>query len=175
MRKPISILIAGWLLIVALCIGCGMCGITGCRTVDLQKTTSNVDSTVAQKNTYDSTTASLYERLFSHYKEVAREYRPGKDCVIYKDGEPQIIQAPGQLIREVIRERSDGKEKATQNTTVSRTDSLLIALLSKDTTKEKETSSIPAWGWAVIGIVGYFLLKDLTSGGSFFKPKNRQL
>lgn len=174
MKKPINILVALWLIIVALCIACGMLGIGGCRTVDLQKTTATVDSTAAKKSSYDSTTASLYEKLFSHYKEVAREYRPGKDCVIYKNGEPQIIQAPGQLIREVIRERSDGKEKATQNTNVSRTDSLLIALLSKDTTKEKETSSIPVWGWAVIGIVGYFLLKDLLTGRSFFKPKNHQ-
>lgn len=130
----------------------------GCRTVDATKTTSTVDSTAGKKSTYDSSSYKLYEQLFQHYKEIAREYKPGRDTVIYVNGEAKLVQLPPQITREIIRENGQQMSKSSEGSTVSRTDSLLIELLRNNTSKEKETTSIPLWGWLLFGFIALLFI-----------------
>lgn len=145
-------------LLMAIAIVLLFASLGGCRTVDATKTTSMVDSTAGKKSTYDSSSYKLYEQLFQHYKEIAREYKPGRDTVIYVNGEPQVVQLPGQLVREIIRENGQQMSKSSEGSTVSRTDSLLVELLRNTSTKEKETTSIPVWGWLLFGFIGLLFI-----------------
>lgn len=163
MKKPINILLGVWFFIVVFVIACGMLGLSGCRTVDLFKTSSQVDSTGTQTTKYDSTGYRLYFDLLKHYKEITKEYKPGRDSIIYVNGEPKIITMPPQIIRERTIEHGEQTTHKEEKATVSKTDSLLYELLRTNATKDKDTSSIPVWGWIVFGALAYFLLKDLIS------------
>lgn len=169
MRKPINILLAIWLLLVLFVIGCGLLGMTGCRSVELQKSKTMVDSTASQKSTYDSSSSKVWDWLLQFGKITEKTYGQGRDTpIILKNGEVQIIQLPGQLIKERTIETRTEKASGEEKTQVSKTDSLLVELLRKDSSKEKESSSIPVWGWIAIAGVGYLLLRDLIQS-----PKNR--
>lgn len=149
--------ILAWLLLMVIFL-------PSCRTVDLAKTNTNTDSTAARKTSYDSSSYKLYEQLFAHYKEIAREYKPGRDTVIYVNGEAQVVQLPGQLVREIIREGGQQQTKAEESKQSSGTDSLLVELLKQQQTKDKDISSMPFWGWLLIGfmallfLLGFFLI-----------------
>lgn len=145
-------------LLMAIAIVLLIASLGACRTVDATKTSSAVDSTARQTKQYDSTSYKLYEQLFAHYKEIAREYKPGRDSVIYINGEPQVVQLPGQLVREIIREGGQQQTKGEEKTQVSKTDSLLVEVIRTFSTKEKETSSIPVWGWLLFGFVGLLFI-----------------
>lgn len=146
------------IVLMAVAIVLLLASLGGCRAVETTKTASTVDSTATQKNTYDSSSYKLYEQLFQHYKEIAREYKPGRDTVIYVNGEPQVVQLPPQIIRETIRENGQQMSKTSEGSTVSRTDSLLVELLRNNSTKEKETTSIPVWGWLLFGFIGLLFI-----------------
>lgn len=131
----------------------------GCRTVDATKTTSTVDSTATQKNTYDSSSTKVWDWLLQFGKITEKTYSQGRDTpIILKNGEVQFIQLPGQLIKERTIETRTEKASGEENTNVSRTDSLLVELLRNNTSKEKETTSIPVWGWLLFGFIGLLFI-----------------
>jgi hypothetical protein len=149
-------------LLMAIAIVLLIASLSGCRTVDATKTSSTVDGTAGQKSTYDSSSTKVWDWLLQFGKMTERSYSQGRDTpIILQNGEVQFIQLPGQLITERTIETRTEKASGEESTTLSRTDSLLIELLRKDTTKEKETSSIPVWGYIMFCLLGYFLLKDL--------------
>ena len=139
-------------------------GLSSCRTVSLQKTKTDTDSSAASKSTYDSTSSKVWDWLYQFGKMTEKTYQPGRDTtIVLQNGEVKVIQLPGQIIKEKTFETRTESASGKEETTLSKSDSLIIELIKSQSNTNKETSSIPVWGWITFGLLAYFLLKDLLS------------
>lgn len=135
----------------------------GCRTVELTKTRTDIDSTAVQVTKVDSSSYNLIEALYKYGKATEKTYQPGRDTtIIMPSGEVQIIQLPGQLITERIIETGEESTRQEEAKIFSSTDSLLIEFIKAQTIKDKETSGVPfhiviillvAFGLTVAGLM----------------------
>jgi hypothetical protein len=133
--------------------------LTGCKVVDLTRDKSTIDSTASRVSKTDSSTYNLVELLLRYGKTTEREYQPGRDSIIIVNGQPQFIQLPGQLTREIIREAGEKKSTEISQTQLSKYDSLTYELLRQNNVKTKATdSTIPWYAFAFAGSVVLLLL-----------------
>ena len=132
---------AAWVLFIIWII----LGLSGCKTVDLTRDKTTIDSTATRVSGTDSSTYNLVELLLRYGKTTEREYKPGRDSIIIVNGQPQFIQLPAQLTREIIREAGEKKSTEVNQSQLSKYDSLTYELLRQNTVKEKETDSTIPW------------------------------
>jgi hypothetical protein len=172
MKKDIFYRLVG-IFIIAVILLMMMVGFIGCRTVDIAKSKTNTDSTAYKVIKTDSSTYNLVEALYKWGKATEKTYTPGKDTVIVNPitGEVKIIQLPGQVIKEYIYENSEGSNKTEEVKTFSSSDSLIMALIKAQETKDKEVTGIPIWLKISAAII--FLIIIFLAGFVFYQKVKR--
>lgn len=134
----------------------------GCGPIKKFRQNSGTVADTGKVSTSDSISQTLTNESNRNIREKIKEYRPGKDSLIWVDGKPIVIQMQGGgLIREIIRESAEQNKAQSQTTEVNKADSGWQKMFEYLESRDKEKGpAMPFYGWIIIGTMGGIILSN---------------